>query len=40
MDQDYIKIIEDIIDGIRCPKDFKCYKTGFENLVRGKKILV
>ena len=36
MEQDYMKIIEDIIHGIRCPKDFKCYKTGFENLCEAK----
>jgi hypothetical protein len=36
MEQDYMKVIEDIIDGIRCPKDFKCCETGFENLCEAK----
>jgi hypothetical protein len=36
MEQDYMKVIEDIIDGIRCPKDFACYKMGFENLCKAK----
>ena len=36
MEQDYMKVIEDIIDGIRCPKDFACYKMGFENLCEAK----
>jgi len=36
MEQDYMKVIEDIIDGIRCPKDFACYKKGFENLCKAK----
>ncbi len=31
-----MKTIEDIIDGIKCPKDFNCYKTGFENLCEAK----
>ena len=31
-----MKVIEDIIDGIRCPKDFACYKMGFENLWKAK----
>jgi hypothetical protein len=38
MEQEYRKIIEDIIDGIRCPKDFKCYKKGLENLCKAKDI--
>ena len=36
MKQDYMRIIEDIIDGIKCPKDFKCCETGFENLCKAK----
>jgi hypothetical protein len=28
--------IEKIILGFQCPKDFKCYKTGFENLCKAK----
>ncbi|MCP4259285.1 MAG: hypothetical protein GY774_17510, partial [Planctomycetes bacterium] len=26
--------IEEIISGMDCPKDFKCYKSGFENLCK------
>jgi hypothetical protein len=36
MEQADMKILEDIIDGIRCPKDFECYKMGFENLCKAK----
>ena len=36
MEQDYTKIIEDIVGEIKCPKDFKCYKTGIENLCEAK----
>jgi hypothetical protein len=38
MEQDNMKMIEDIIDGIKCPKDFKCYKMGFENLCEAKDL--
>ena len=30
--------IEKIIDRITCPKDFKCYKSGFENLGKARDI--
>jgi len=39
MDQDYIKIIEDIIDGIRCPKDSNAIKRDLRIFAR-QKILV
>jgi len=39
MEQNYKKIIEDIIDGIKCPKDFKCYQMGLRIFAR-QKILV
>jgi hypothetical protein len=26
--------IEEIISGMECPKDFKCYKSGFEDLAK------
>ena len=32
------KEIEDIVGGIECPKDFKCYKSGFQKLCRAKDI--
>jgi len=28
--------IEQIIAGFECPKDFVCYKSGFENLCKAK----
>ena len=28
--------IEEIIDGMQCPKGFKCAEDGFENLCRAK----
>jgi hypothetical protein len=28
--------IEEIVSGMECPKDFKCYKSGFENLCKTK----
>ena len=30
--QDHKTQIEEIITGMDCPKDFKCYKSGFEDL--------
>lgn len=38
MDKDSKKQIEKIIGGIECPKDFKCYNSGFKNLCRAKDI--
>jgi hypothetical protein len=35
---DIKKEIEKIIDGLQCPKDFKCYKSGFELLCSAKDI--
>jgi len=34
--EDYKKEIEEIIDGMKCPKDFKCYKSGLESLCKAK----
>lgn len=31
--------IEEIISGIECPKDFECYKSGFENLPKTRIIV-
>jgi hypothetical protein len=28
--------IEEIVSGMECPKDFKCYKSGFESLYKIK----
>ncbi len=32
--QEHKTQIEEIISGIECPKDFECYKSGFENLCK------
>jgi len=34
MDKDSNQEIEDLIDGLRCPNEFICYKSGFEKLSR------
>ena len=34
--QEHRTQIEEIISGMECPKDFKCYESGFENLRRAK----
>jgi hypothetical protein len=38
MQRDYKKELEKIIDDLQCPKDFKCYKSGFENLCKATDI--
>ena len=38
MEQDHEKELKEIIGGITCPKDFKCYKSGFEKLCKAKDI--
>lgn len=30
------KQIEEIISGMKCQKDFECYKSGFKNLIKVK----
>jgi hypothetical protein len=30
--------IEEIIDGMKCPKDFRCYKSGLEVLCKAKNV--
>ena len=30
--------IEEIIGGMKCPRDFKCYESGFEDLCKAKDI--
>jgi hypothetical protein len=35
---DITREIEKIINGLRCPKDHKCYKSGFELLCSAKDI--
>jgi hypothetical protein len=35
-DDELEKGIAEIIGGLRCPKDFRCYRSGFENLCKAK----
>jgi hypothetical protein len=35
-EQEHLKIIADIIDGITCPKNFQCYRMGFRDLCEAK----
>jgi len=37
--QEHRTQIEEIISGMECPKDFKCYKSGFEDLCKAKIFL-
>ena len=32
------KEIEKIIGGMKCPRDFKCYKSGFKDLSKARDI--
>ncbi len=32
--QEHQRQIKEIISGINCPKEFECYKSGFENLCK------
>ncbi len=34
VERDIQKEIEELIDGLKCPKDFICYKSGFEKLCK------
>jgi hypothetical protein len=36
--QDIQKDVEDIIDGLKCPKDFSCYTSKFNRLCRAKDV--
>ena len=38
MEEEHKKQIEKIISGMECPKDFTCYKSGFEDLCKAKDI--
>jgi hypothetical protein len=38
MDQEYQKEIEEIIGEMKCPKDFVCYKSGFEVLCEARSV--
>jgi hypothetical protein len=30
--------VEEIIDGLKCPKDFSCYTSNFKSLCRAKDV--
>jgi hypothetical protein len=38
VNQEDIQKIKEIIDDLKCPKDFKCYKQGFEGLCQVKDV--
>jgi len=38
MEEDHKKELEEIVNGLKCPKDFKCYKSGLGNLCKAKDI--
>jgi hypothetical protein len=38
MEKIVLKPIEEIIGEMKCPKDFKCYKSGFKNLCKADDI--
>ncbi len=37
-DEELEKGIAEIIGELQCPKDFKCYRSGFENLCKARNI--
>ena len=38
VEKDIQKEIEEIVDGLKCPKDFICYKSGFKKLCKVEDI--
>jgi hypothetical protein len=36
LEQEFKKEIEEIMSRMKCPKDFKCYKSGFKELCKSK----
>jgi len=36
MEQNIERGIKEIIGGMKCPKDFKCYKSGLKNLCKAR----
>jgi hypothetical protein len=36
--QNIQKDVEEIIDGLKCPKDFTCYTSKFDNLCRVRDV--
>jgi hypothetical protein len=38
MNEEEKKKIEEIIDGLKCPKDFRCAQSGFDRLCKARDI--
>ena len=38
MEQDLEKKLQEIVGSFTCPKDFKCYKSGFEKLCKAQEV--
>jgi hypothetical protein len=38
--QNHKQEIEKIMNGMECPKDFECYKSGFKNIGKAKDTAV
>jgi hypothetical protein len=38
IDEEFEKEIAEIIGGLKCPKDFKCYRSGFKALCKARQI--
>jgi hypothetical protein len=38
MEQDHEKELQEIIGIFTCPKDFECYKSGFEKLCKAQDV--
>jgi hypothetical protein len=38
MEQDHEKELQEIIGSFTCPKDFECYKSGFETLCKAEDV--
>jgi hypothetical protein len=38
MEQDHEKELHEIMGSLNCPKDFKCYKSGFEALCKAEDV--
>ena len=38
MEEEHKRKMEELIGELKCPKDFRCYQLGFDNLCRAKDI--
>ena len=39
INQEHKKQIEEIMQRMECPKDFECYRSGFENICKVKTVV-